>query len=95
MMETRKPDAANELWRQHSEDEARALGRQQESAGSTHQPVSGPPPYGNEQVNLIAADIVRRERERCATLVENWDVGSDVSAAALLRALAAALRRPS
>jgi hypothetical protein len=92
-MENQESDAANELWRQHSEDEAAARKAQQTHAGQTHQPVEGPPPYGNEQVNLLAAEIVARERERCAMLVETWPAGPDVKPDELLRQLAAQLRR--
>ena len=91
-MTTRKTDAANELWRRHSEDEATARAAQQESAGQGHQPVAGPPPYGNEQVNLMAAEIVRRERERCAALVETWPVAPGAGGAELLREIAAGIR---
>lgn len=92
-MDTTKSDAANELWRQHSEDEARARVAQQHSAGGTHQPVQGPPPYGNQEVNLLAAEIVQQERERCARLVEAWPAGSDARLAQALQDVAAALRR--
>jgi hypothetical protein len=92
-MDTPKTHAANELWRRHSEDEAAARAVQQESAGEDHGPLAGPPPYGNEQVNLIAAAIVERERERCARLVERWPPGDDPSRAGLLREIAEALRR--
>ncbi|TFZ06119.1 hypothetical protein EZ313_05610 [Ramlibacter henchirensis] len=90
----RKADHANEQWQRHSDDEARARAAQQESAGGTHQPVEGPPPYGNEQVNLIAAEIEREVTDRCARLVETWPVGAgDEAAAGLLRDLAQAIRR--
>jgi hypothetical protein len=92
-MNTHELDAANEQWRRHSEDEASARQVQQESAGDSHQPVEGPPPYGNEQVNLMAATIVEQERERCARLVENWPAGPDLHPSGLLHDLAAALRR--
>jgi len=92
-MDTKESDAANELWRQHAEDEAVALKAQQASAGMTHHPVEGPPPHGNEKVNLIAAEILRQERERCARLVETWPVGGDASALKLLSQVAAELRR--
>ena len=91
-MDTQESKAANELWQHHSQDEAMARKVQQERAGATHHPVEGPPPYGNEQVNLLAAEIVRQERERCARLVETWP-GVDPGTAALLRRLAAELRR--
>jgi hypothetical protein len=93
-MENQQTDAANERWRQHTEDESAARAAQQAQAGPTHRPVGGPPPYGNEQVNLVAAEIKAEEREHCARLVETWPVGSDAKAADLLRQVAAALRRP-
>ena len=92
-MDNQKTDAANERWRQHSEDEAAHREAQQDSAGGTHRPVQGPPPYGNEQVNLMAAAIVQAERERCARLVEGWPVGTDAGSAELLREVAARIRR--
>ena len=91
-MDTQESTAANELWQHHSHDEALARRDEQERAGDTHHPVEGPPPYGNEQVNLMAAEIARQERERCARLVETWP-GVDASTAGLLRQLAAELRR--
>jgi hypothetical protein len=94
-MDTQTSDAANERWRQHTEDEAVARKVQQRSAGWNHQPVQGPPPYGNEQVNLMAAEIVAAERERCAVLVEEWRVAPEITPAELLRQVAAELRRPS
>ncbi|KQT10320.1 hypothetical protein [Ramlibacter sp. Leaf400] len=92
-MDTQHTKAANERWRRHAEDEAAARAVQQENAGATHQPVGGPPPYGNEQVNLIAAEIIAIERERCAVLVETWPVGSDARAAEMLEQVAARIRR--
>jgi hypothetical protein len=92
-MDTQESDAANELWRQHTEDESLARRAQQNTAGITHQPVEGPPPYGNEEVNLMAAELVAGERERCARVVETWPVGTDAKAAELLRQVAAELRR--
>ena len=91
-MDTQESKAANELWQQHSQEEAIARKGQQERAGDTHRPVEGPPPYGNEQINLLAAGIVRQERERCASLVESWP-GVDAGTAELLRQVAAELRR--
>ena len=92
-MDTRQTDAANELWRRHSEDEAVARAVQQRSAGQDHSPLPGPPPYGNEQVNLIASGIVDSERERCARLVETWPVARDARNAELLREIAEGIRR--
>ena len=94
-MNTRKTESANELWQQHSRDEAAAIEVQQGQAGDTHRPVGGPPPYGNEEVNLLAARIVEQERERCASLVEAWPVAPGSEAARLLRDIAAELRRRS
>ena len=91
-MDTQQTDAANERWRQHTEDEATARAVQQERAGPTHRPVNGPPPYGNEQMNQVAAEIKAEEREHCARLVETWPV-ADAKAADLLRQVAAGLRR--
>ena len=91
-MDSKESLAANELWRRHSEEEATARKVQQEHAGSTHRPVDGPPPYGSEQVNLLAAEIVSKERERCARLVETWP-GAAPETAELLRQVAAALRQ--
>ena len=91
-MDTQESKAANALWQQHSEEEAVARKLQQERAGDTHHPVEGPPPYGNEQVNLLAAEIVSQERERCASLVETWPA-ADPYTAELLRQVAAELRR--
>ncbi|HEY1226079.1 MAG TPA: hypothetical protein VGF26_02045, partial [Ramlibacter sp.] len=91
-MDTRQTDAANELWRRHSEDEAVARAAQQETAGRRHHPLPGPPPYGNEQVNLMAAEIVARERERCARLVETWPFAPDAGRSELLRQLAQVIR---
>lgn len=94
-MDTRQYDAANELWRRHSEDEAVTRAVQQENAGQEHHPVPGPPPYGSAQVNLMAAEIVERERERCARLVETWPVAPDASSAELLRDIAERIRHHS
>ena len=91
-MDSQESRAANELWQQHSQEDAVARKIQQERAGATHHPVEGPPPYGNEQVNLLAAEIVIQERERCAKLVEAWPAG-DPDTAGLLRRVAAELRR--
>jgi hypothetical protein len=91
-MDTQESKAANELWKQHSDEEAMARQGQQARAGDTHSPVEGPPPYGNEQINLLAAGIVRQERERCASLVERWP-GVDRGTAELLVRIAAELRR--
>ena len=92
-METRDAVAANEQWQRHNQDEARARAAQQQSAGGSHRPVNGPPPYGNEVVNAIAADIVQREREHCARLVEAWPVGGDGRKSELLRQVAEGIRR--
>ena len=91
-MDTQESKAANELWQQHSQDEAVARQVQQERAGDTHRPVAGPPPYGSEQINLLAAEILREERERCAGVVEKWP-GVDLGTAELLARVAAELRR--
>ena len=84
--------AADQLWRRHTEDETAARAVQQESAGQDHAPLPGPPPYGNAQVNLIAAEIVQRERERCAQVVESWPA-STADRAALLREIADHIRQ--
>ena len=96
-MEPRDTDtsAADQLWRRHTQDEAEARAVQQESAGQDHSPLPGPPPYGNAQVNLIAAEIVLRERERCARLVEGWPVDPTADAGAMLRDIADRIRHPS
>lgn len=91
-MDIQDSKAANELWQKHSEEEAMARKVQQALAGETHHPVEGPPPYGNEQVNLLAVEIVRQERERCASLVEAWP-GVDPVTAELLGQVATKLRR--
>jgi hypothetical protein len=92
-MNDEQSDAANEQWRQHTEDETIARQAQQRDAGDTHGPVTGPPPYGNAQLNVLAAESTARERERCAHLVETWPVGTDAEAAELLRRVAFELRR--
>ena len=91
-MDTRQTDAANELWRRHSQDEATARAAQQERAGQAHRPVDGPPPYGNEEVNLLAAEITAGERERCARLVEAWAIPPGADGPELLRQVAAGIR---
>jgi hypothetical protein len=61
-------------WAQHLQDEAKALERQQEAAGSTHSPVEGPLPYSADQLAEAVAIAVAAERQRCAQIAESWTV---------------------
>lgn len=91
-MDEKKANAATQQWRQHTADEAQASAAQQEDARPGHGPVTGPPPYGSEKLNVFAADIIRSERERCARLVETWPADAQPDAAALLAEVARAIR---
>lgn len=59
-------------WAEHLKDEARAIAVQQESAGGTHQPVGGPLPFSQDDVNAAVRLAVRAERERCALLAASF-----------------------
>ena len=68
------PDTERPQWEQHNLDEAVARQAQQESAGGTHSPVIGPPPYGDDAINALVRDAVLAERERCARSASSWPV---------------------
>ena len=88
-------EPGNPDWEQHHADENAALALQQESAGSTHEPVSGPGPYGDKRINAIVDEAVMRERERCAAIVEQAcgaEQGPGVDPKDLGQRIAAAIR---
>jgi hypothetical protein len=68
------PDPGRPQWEQHNLDEAVARQAQQDSAGATHSPVIGPPPYGDDAINALVRDAVIAERERCARSASSWPV---------------------
>lgn len=63
--------AQRDEWAEHLKDEARAIAQQQVSAGVTHEPVSGPLPYTQDQLTAAVAAAVLSERERCVELVQS------------------------
>ncbi|MGZ5179145.1 MAG: hypothetical protein ACXWC6_03460 [Ramlibacter sp.] len=80
-------------WQRIQDDESAALQAQQATAGGTHAPVLGPPPYGDHGVNILVESAVRAERERCAALVEAFSGAlQDGDTRALLGRLAQAVR---
>jgi len=80
-------------WQRIQNDESAARQAQQATAGLTHGPVLGPPPYGDHGVNMLVESSVRAERERCAAMAEAFAASvQDGDARALLARLAQALR---
>ena len=65
------PAQRNE-WAEHMEDEARAIARQQVSAGATHGPVEGPLPHSKDDMAIAVLTAVQAERERCAKLAASF-----------------------
>ena len=59
-------------WAEHIDDEARALERQQRSAGGTHSPVEGPLPHSEDDLADAVAAAVRAETRRCAGIADSW-----------------------
>lgn len=59
-------------WAEHLDDEAKALQRQQQTAGGTHTPVEGPLPYSADQLDAAIAASVAAERQRCAEIADSW-----------------------
>jgi hypothetical protein len=72
-------------WAAHLRDEARAIAKQQLSAGATHEPVAGPLPHSADALTTAASVAERAERERCAALAASF-----ADDAVLLRELPAA-----
>jgi hypothetical protein len=72
--ERHMPDTERPQWEQHNLDEALARQAQQDSAGGTHSPVTGPAPYGDDAINALVRRAVLAERERCARLASSWPV---------------------
>jgi len=72
------PDTKRPQWEQHNLDEAVARQVQQDSAGGTHSPVIGPPPYGDDAINALVRDAVLAERERCARSASSWPAESGI-----------------
>jgi hypothetical protein len=59
-------------WAEHLQDEADALGLQQQSAGDSHTPVEGPLPHSADQLAIAVGAAVSQERLRCAKVAESW-----------------------
>ena len=72
-------------WAAHLRDEARAIAKQQLSAGATHEPVEGPLPHSEDALTAAAGVAERAERERCAVVAASF-----ADEAVLLRELPAA-----
>ena len=72
-------------WAAHLRDEARAIARQQLSAGPSHEPMAGPLPHSQDELATAAGAGVHAERERCAALAASF-----ADEAVLLRELPAA-----
>jgi hypothetical protein len=72
-------------WAAHLRDEARAIAKQQLSAGPSHEPQAGPLPHSQDELSIAAGAAVQAERERCAALAASF--GEE---AVLLRELPAA-----
>jgi hypothetical protein len=94
-------------WAAHLRDEARAIAKQQLSAGATHEPVEGPLPHSEDALTAAAGVAERAERERCAALAASfaneavllrelpWGSAEQRdAAAAIARRIAAVLREP-
>ena len=94
-------------WAAHLRDEARAIARQQLSAGTTHEPVGGPLPHSQDELAAAAGAARRAERERCAALAASFGDEAVLlrefpaasreqreAAAAIARRIAAVLRQP-
>ncbi|HZY18437.1 MAG TPA: hypothetical protein VFE82_08140 [Ramlibacter sp.] len=81
-------------WSRILGDESAALQAQQATAGSSHAPVLGPPPYGDHGINMLVEAAVRAERDRCAALADTHAAAqaADPQAQALLLELGAAIR---
>lgn len=67
-----KDKQKHKQWAQHIKDEAVALGLQQQSAGDSHAPVTGPLPHTADQLTLAVAAAVAAERQRCAEIADSW-----------------------
>ena len=65
------PAQRNE-WAKHMKDEARAIARQQASAGASHGPVEGPLPYSHDNMAVAVRAAVDAERERCAKVAASF-----------------------
>lgn len=59
------PDNDEKQWKRHIRDEASVIQSQQETAGPSHRPVTGPGLYGSHATNISVREAVLAERERC------------------------------
>lgn len=81
-----------EKWSRIQGDEAAALRKQQQDAGSSHAPVLGPGPYGAHDTNMAVEESVAAERDRCAQLVELEAEKQPEHISSLLKELAVRIR---
>lgn len=59
-------------WAEHLKDEARAIAKQQVTAGDTHSPVGGPLPYSLDDLAGEVRLAILAERERCAQVAASF-----------------------
>ena len=92
-------DDKRETWLRQQQDETEALRAQQGTAGTSHAPVHGPLPYGDHGINMLVEAAVRKERERCIAIVDEWasehaqnSLAHPSEKLAFLKRLAAAMR---